>query len=609
MINDVPTSSRYAAVSIEKDGYFSLTKTLVVSPENDNVVRAQLIRKQLSGSVDACKGGEVSLTTGAKIKLPAGAVIDPATNAPYTGKVNVYMAWMDPSDVRILYQMPGDLRGTTTSGAERMIITYGMINVDLETEGKKKLQLDPSKPAELNYPVPAILISGAPATSPMWHFDEATGRWKEEGVAKLVGSNYVTSVKHFSCWNVDVVYDQPLIKYCVYVIDENKKPYLNSHILIRRANDKWGAHGYTNADGYVCGQIPMNTPLKLEILGEVTCEQAFLSSPIGPYKNDVLIDTVVVRRNPEKMVTITGTAVDCNDNPITSGYVQGSIRSLGFVGKITNGKFEFTITRCPADLDFTIFGVDTKTNNMSAEKSYKIKGLNEDVGKLVLCADPSQTIKNAMIAHYPFDGDIKDYSGNALDGKLGAGTLDPASDRRGVAGKAYLFDPNDKIEVPNSATKNPYPMSISFWMNIDASSPGPTHNILKKYETASWNGFYFQVNNYTASLGWSFMPAYMNELRNNVSGEYSRPFYKAPFQTGQWVHVVFVVDDAGGKIYTNNNFYGSLPWETGPGKACTTNALWIIGGINNEGLKGRLDEMRIYNRALLEIEIKYLFEN
>jgi hypothetical protein len=152
-------------------------------------------------------------------------------------------------------------------------------------------------------------------------------------------------------------------------------------------------------------------------------------------------------------------------------------------------------------------------------------------------------------------------------------------------------------------------MSISFWMFIDNDCPGPSHNILKKYENASWNGFYFQVNNYTASLGWSFMPAYMQQGSNNVSGEYTRPFFKAPFQTGQWVHVVFVLDDTGGTIYTNNKVYGSLPWQTGPGKPCTSNQLWIIGGMNNEGIKGRLDEMRVYNRALVESEIKYLFEN
>jgi hypothetical protein len=607
-INNASVSSKYAVVKIEKTGYFSLTKTLVAAPENDNVIRAQLIPRQLSGVVEAGKGGEVTLNNGAKIKLPANAMIDPLTNASYEGNVNVYMAWMDPSNATVLYQMPGDLRGTTTAGRERMLITYGMIKVELEGDGRRKLQYDSTKPAELTYPVPASLRTGAPATVPMWHFNDTSGRWKQEGEAKLVGSNYVTSVKHFSTWNVDVPYDQPLINYCVYVLDENKKPYLNAHVLIRRPTDLWGIRGYTNADGYLCVQIPMNTQLKLEILGELTCEQAIISTSIGPFTQDMLQETVSLRRNQEYMTTITGTAVDCNNMPITSGYVQGSIRSRGFVGAISDGKFEFTVTRCAADVDLTLFGVDTKTNNVSATKSSKITGSTLDVGKLLVCSSPDQSINHALMAYFPFDGDVQDYSGNGLHG-MARGTLDEAADRKGVPRKAYQFDTTDFVYISNSANLNPYPMSVSFWMFIDSDSPGPFYYVLENFNPLDITGFFLQVNNYTSSLGWSFMPAYVEQRFNNVRGESGRPFFKAPFQTGQWVHAVFVVDDSGGKIYMNGKLYGSLPWQAGPGKPSKADRNWTIGHTHRNTIKGRLDEMRIYNRVLLESEIKYLFEN
>jgi hypothetical protein len=580
----------------------------VIAPEKDNVVRAQLIPRQLSGVVEAGKGGEVKLNNGAKIKLPSNAAIDPSTNAPYDGNVNVYMAWMDPSNATVLYQMQGDLRGTTTAGRERMLITYGMIKVELEGDGRKKLLYDSTKPAELTYPVPASLRTGAPATVPMWYFNDTSGRWKQEGEAKLVGSNYVASVKHFSDWNVDAFYDQPLIKYFVYVVDENKKPYLNAHVSIRRATDNWGSRGYTNADGYLGGQIPMNTQLKLEILGELSCEQPIVSTTIGPFTQDVLLDTVVVRRNQGTMITITGTAVDCNDKPVTSGYVQCNIQSRSVMGKITDGKFEFTMMRCATDVDLTIFGVDTKTNNLSGPQSIKITGLNQDIGKLVVCSNPMQSISHALLAYYPFDGDVKDYSGNGLHGMV-LGPLDEVADRRGVPGKAYRFDTTDFIYLTNTANLNPYPMSVSFWMFVDNDSKGPFSYILTNYKPLELTGFYFQVNQYTPGLGWSFMPAYVEERFNNVKGEDGRPFFKAPFQTGQWVHAVFVVDDGGGKIYMNGKFYGSFPWQSGPGRPSRSDWLWTIGHSHAWTLKGQLDEMRIYNRALLESEIKYLFEN
>jgi len=605
-LNNVNTSEHNSVITITKEGFFKQVKATLVTPSSDNFIKAQLIRKTIIKTINAVDGGDIELQSGARLVLPANA-IQTVDGQAYNGKVNVYMHWMNPADVKVLYQMPGELRGITTNGTERMMITYGMINVELESEANTKLKLDTSKRATLSFPVPDVLASGAPASVPMWHFDETKGRWMEDGEAKLQGTSYTAYVNHFSCWNVDAVYDEPLIKYCIRVVDENDKPYSNSHILVRRANDRWGAHGYTNSDGYLCGLIPSNTPLILEVLGEVTCEQTILSKPVGPYKDPVDGEVVVVRKNPEKTITISGLAVDCNNQPVQDGYVQGTIRSQGFIGKVQNGVFEFTLSRCPADLDFKIFGYNEITDKLSDEKQFTITGNSIDVGTISICADPSTTTDIGLVAFYSLDGHAQDSSVNRLDGTI-TGAVTPIANRKGATGKALYFAGDGQyIDVPNTQDKNLFPISISLWFKADADCPSGS-TIFSKYQPAIWNGFEVLYVTDTATRSPFVNPWYINSSANRILGEYGEPPFSTAVSVDTWTHFVFVVDDNGGIMYKDGKAIASKPW-TGTAKPSYNSLLWQIGGFYNAWFKGAIDDVRLYNRALQPSEVTYLFEN
>lgn len=369
--NDIETSENLTVLAIEKDGYFNQYKSTKIAAGTDNFIKAQLLKKTLSGSFDVTTGGVVKLSAGAQLNISPNAVVSAANGKPYTGKVNVYMYWMDPSRQTVLNSMPGDLRGLNEIGQERMLITYGMMNVELESADGQKLQMDSTKPASLEFPVPANMQGSAPASVPMWHFDTKKGLWINEGVATLAGNVYKTSVKHFSCWNVDVPYSEPLIDFCVYILDEKKKPYLNAHVLVRREEDRWGAHGYTNCDGYVCGKIPANTPLILEILGEEECEGKLVSVKIGPYTKKVKGDTIILEKKSEQTVTVSGKAVDCDGKPVVKGYIQANIKGAGYIGRVRDGKFEFTLTKCADSKTLDVFGVDERTEDSVIPKRFQ----------------------------------------------------------------------------------------------------------------------------------------------------------------------------------------------------------------------------------------------
>lgn len=610
IVENASVSLNNAKIEMAKPGYFKLVKSKKVNAGAANYIRAQMIQRKLTGTVPSNSGGKIELPGGASVTLPSAAFVNEQTGSPYAGDVRVYMNWIDPEKLEMLDKMPGDLRGISTANTEDQLISYGMITVELEGGNAEKLQIKAGQKAQIQFPLSSALIASSQPTIPLWYYDEQKARWIEEGKATKTGSVFSGEVSHFTTWNADYNLPGPMVNYCVYVVDENKVPYLNATVIIHRPNEISGGHGYTDEKGLLCASVPVNTPLKLDIVGEFVCPQADLSRPIGPFDVNYIqtkTDTIVVRKNPGKTITIKGTAVDCDKKNITDGYIQASINSIGYVGKVTNGTFEVSLLRCPGDQQMTIFGVDKKRGVLSPEKKFHISGLGvvQDVGEIMICGDPAKTRNNALLLHLPFDGDVKDYSGNGMNGTVN-GTLSLVNDRRGKANGAYHFIPGNNVTLQKSETVNPYPMTFSVWFRIDEDYTEYSGNILSKYVSGSWNGFYFQVNSYSQNLnppGWAFMGAYMNSLQNNTSGEYGQRWFNARVEKGRWTHAVYTVDDVGAKYFIDNVMIDAKEWKGVP-KPCTANWPWIVGGF-----KGYLDEMRVYNRVLLPGEIKYLFEN
>lgn len=589
-----------AIVSISKPGFFSCIKSFRLSEGNESIIRVQLVEKKLSATISSQTGGKVEHVSGTSVTLPAKGLIDVNTGKLYSGNVKVFMHWLDPSKENILYQMPGELRGINTSGQERMIITYGMTTVELEGDGGQKLQLAKGSEAKMVFEVPAEMEANAPNTIPLWYYDEKTGRWLEEGSAKLVNGRYEGVVNHFSTWNCDAPYEQPMKKFCIKIKDDNNVPFTNAHILIRRASDKWGGHGYTNGKGILCGLIPANTLLVLEILGEPGCGQTILSKTIGPFKEDVDMETIVVERNPEKMITVSGILVDCNGKLVKDGFVQGQVSYRASIGKVTNGKFEFCVVRCPTDNEITIYAVDNSTKKLTDRITKKVDGNKINVGTITACTDASKVIFKDMIAFFPFSKNVNDESGN--EHHLTANNISFATDDR--RGDVAIFDGKSWLQRDSSIIKSTTGLTFSFWakttsnavMDIIGQACGKDCNddiriqlnaVQCRISGLSFKSpaFFATAPSTTADGNWHFYTLVMGE--NN-----SFSYNKFRFYIDGIAVNIGCGHNWGGWTYTPNKSYPFTIGRAGP-----------LGNFYS----GSLDDIRIFSRALSDVEVKTLF--
>jgi len=354
--SNISLSKANGTVKVEQNGYFNAFRTFVSTAGRIHDVRIQLLPKTNAGNFVGASGGTINITGGGKLIIPAAAVTD-AGGAAYNGTVNVAMTWIDPTATNLSSILMGDLRGVTTGGFERGLSTYGMLGVELTGTGGQALKIATGKTAELTFPIPASLSSSAPATIDLWHFDEATARWKQEGTATKTGSNYVANVSHFSFWNCDAPF--PLIDLCMTLLKGPENgPLVNAQVRIKRTINGSYGYGRTDSLGRLCGKVPKDEALVIEVVDQ--CNTVAFSQNIGPYNANADLGTVTVTIPTTNSLTITGTIKNCSNANVTSGaaviYVTGG---YNYSAPVTNGAFSLTIVRCAiGTVNFSVLGVD-----------------------------------------------------------------------------------------------------------------------------------------------------------------------------------------------------------------------------------------------------------
>ncbi|RYY19638.1 MAG: hypothetical protein EOO04_21605, partial [Chitinophagaceae bacterium] len=227
---DVQVVKNAALVTVTHSGYFKGMRTYIAEAGKPVIVRIKLLPKTNLGTIDAATGGSTTAVDGLKVELPANAVVD-GSGAAYTGPVTVSAKWLNPEAADFAQIMPGDLRALNTSGEMRTLLSYGMAAVELTGSGGQTLQIADGKKSTVSFPLPSTLQGPAPASIPLWHFDEEKGLWIEEGSATKVGDKYVGEVSHFSFWNCDIPVD--FIQFNLTVLDTDGEPVPYARVHLR----------------------------------------------------------------------------------------------------------------------------------------------------------------------------------------------------------------------------------------------------------------------------------------------------------------------------------------------------------------------------------------
>lgn len=373
-----------AFITVTRSGYFNGIKTFIATTDHAASFRIKLLPKTIAGSINSSSGGSVSLTEGLSVSLPANSVVNASSGVAYSGTIKVAMKWLSPVAEDLNQIMPGDLRGINTNGAIKLLTTYGMSAVELIGSAGERLQVAPGKKAVLNFPLPVNMVASAPANIPLWYFDEAVGLWKEEGSAVKTGNSYVGEVGHFSYWNCDMPADN-YVNLSATVVNIKGEPMPYAYIVVHYGADTSAvSHGYTDASGYFSGPVPANSQLVFEIIADSYCGAPPYSQPITTSSSSMDLGSITI--NTTNSATITGTLINCNNQPVTDGYLIVSKSFSNFrVDLNSDGSFSYPITFCTNSPSISYIAVDNSTQKESIPQTHILTAGENKLGDLNSC--------------------------------------------------------------------------------------------------------------------------------------------------------------------------------------------------------------------------------
>lgn len=399
VIKNADVKENFAYVKVTKAGFVNGSRTMVPT-SGSNRINIMMIPATNTATIASGATATVSLPNGTKVKFD-GSFKDSSGNA-YSGNVNVALYHLKPSDQYLNELMPGSLLANNLEGNSRMMETFGMLHVQLTGASGQNLQIATGHTAEMTVALDAAQMSTAPATIPLWSFNEFTGIWQEEASATKVGNTYVGNVSHFSWWNCDIQLPQSILK--VNVKNSAGQPLSNIKVGIKRLSQTYEVYGMTDANGMVSGIVPANETLSLKVYDP--CNTVVYSSNVGPFAVSTTTTLPDITVQPTgTSLTIQGTLKNCAGTNVTDGMVN-----LQFVGSgnyfqtttalVTNGTFTFNTLACSSNQQFNLEGIDFANLQTSGNINFTGVSPVTNLGNVTVCTNITEFI-NYQIDNQP----------------------------------------------------------------------------------------------------------------------------------------------------------------------------------------------------------------
>ena len=313
-------------ISFEKDGYFNTSRALEINNNVSNYLRIVMDDQQIVGNFSSSLGLNLS-HDGVSLEFPSNSYSN-SDGSTYYGNINVSVNKISPESDNFSMRVPGgDLRATTTEGEDMRLYSYGMIDVVLTGDNGESVNTTAGSNTQIRMPIANNMLASAPNEIPLWHYDDLTGIWIEEGIAIKSGSEYIGNVSHFSYWN----WDYPTEEAGVYgtVLDCEGSPIANILVVIGQQSVS------TNSLGEFFALVPSGQNLLIEASDNfdntISSYVPALSAMAEYDAGNITICSSIIE----------GNVIDCNGDPAQNILISSPYSPFTYAYSDINGNFSF----------------------------------------------------------------------------------------------------------------------------------------------------------------------------------------------------------------------------------------------------------------------------
>jgi hypothetical protein len=398
---------------------------------------------------------------------------------------------------------------------------------------------------------------------------------------------------------------KPTIKVSTYSLDFGATLTKLTFDITNSGNGTLGWQIFEDIDWLSCNQTTGTTSRDTDRI-EVTVDENFLFSEQPEVKNITVstsnggIANISVNIQGKSTPTIsTNSYSNVTD---TSSLIVGNLASFGNrVNNISEYGFCYSTTNSqPTISDSTIKHEGTTQlgtfenviSGLTSGTTYYVRAfatnsIGTNYGNPLIIT--TTTINVGLVAYYPLNGNLNDESGSGFHGVNNNAIS--TTDRKNINGRALFFNGIDAYAtIPHPQIGNLINVAtISYWFyTVDTIKH--TNYIISKGEVPAMNNWKFSCYYNYLDYDLRTNSAYCGDL--------------AYCLLNRWYHIVLVKDINSYSFYINGTYKHKLEIT----KDISNTQDLYIGGNPYGYFKGKIDDIRIYNRALSETEITQLYK-
>lgn len=233
------------------------------------------------------------------------------------------------------------------------------------------------------------------------------------------------------------------------------------------------------------------------------------------------------------------------------------------------------------------------------------------------CSKPSKSLSDSLIGWWPFCGNANDYSGNNNHGLISNNSIHITTDRNGNPSSAYQFNNNGFIDLGN--LNLPESFSVSLWYKVaDSFEIDVTDCEWRESIFSNLNHYNGAASGFEIGISRGRNANQQEQEEIQLKNEFTdNTIYWSGLNNStavnKWHHMVLTYDSVNDTLTLwhngikskqiattyvpklNSSFYlGSRPWCSGSGGS----------GFHYQG---KIDDVGVWSRALLNSEIQELF--
>ena len=223
--------------------------------------------------------------------------------------------------------------------------------------------------------------------------------------------------------------------------------------------------------------------------------------------------------------------------------------------------------------------------------------------------DPNASLKEGLVAYYPFNGNVNDESGNGLNGSI-VGNVSFGENRYFENGKCISLPGGASYVKVADNPKLQLKQKMSVYIEFMPQTNAVATLIGKRENGVGPQAWQIALNYQT--------PAVFQVIKggkcsnNNIASDwsYTNTDVNIPIMKDCWNYLAAIYDGTSQKVYINGKLAANVPVNFSEMGACQPSEMRFGYWWSSDPLPfvGKIDEVRIYDRALTESEVQKLYK-